>query len=63
MVVLIAVSNRAVRTQRRHLGVRTHAALSLSETRPTLQDTCVPIPRALFLRASPSLLGRILAPH
>lgn len=42
LVVLIAVSNRAVRTRRRHLGPHANTVLSLSKSRPTLQTPVSP---------------------
>lgn len=41
-LVLIAVSNMAVRTQRKHLGTYTHAAPSKSQSRPTFQAPVSP---------------------
>lgn len=41
-LVLIAVSNMTVRTQRKHLGTYTHTALSKSQSRPTLQAPVSP---------------------
>lgn len=41
-LVLIAVSNMAVRTQRKHLGSYTHAPPSRSQSRPTLQAPVSP---------------------
>lgn len=41
-LVLIAVSNMAVRAQRKHLGTYTHATPSKSQSRPTLQAPVSP---------------------
>lgn len=63
MVVLIAVSNRAVRTQRRHLGSGTHTVLSLSESRPTLETSVSPFqpPSSRELTLAYILLSSMLA--